>query len=175
MRHVLLALLITVNGCSERPIELGSADYPYNTTPAHCVGAIPTGAVGIHNDEKTPTGIKYSVRTPSNYDPESGHPLLMVYPGAGQSRFAAEAFTGLTTAATDAGFIVAYSDHRPLSVPVIEDLARIPRAIAEKWCVDENRVYLTGQTVFSLQQSAHCLVGLSPRYRPEPEIGDGAP
>jgi polyhydroxybutyrate depolymerase len=86
------------------------------------------------------------VRTPSNYDATFAHPLLMIYAPAGQSRWALERFTGLTSAATGAGFIVAYVDHHPLSVSTIEQLGTIPGLVAKEWCIDEHRVYVTGHS-----------------------------
>ena len=86
------------------------------------------------------------VRTPSNYDATFAHPLLMVYAPAGQSRWASERLTGLTTAATGAGFVVAYVDHRSLSVSTIEQLGTIPDLVAKEWCIDEHRVYVTGHS-----------------------------
>ena len=46
----------------------------------------------------------------------------------------------------DARLIVAYPDHLRLSLPVLEELATIPALVARKWCVDEARIYLTGQS-----------------------------
>ena len=86
------------------------------------------------------------VRTPSNYDATFAHPLLMVYAAAGQSRWASERFTGLTTAATGAGYVVVYADHRPLNVSAIEQLGTIPDLMAKEWCIDENRFYVTGHS-----------------------------
>jgi polyhydroxybutyrate depolymerase len=86
------------------------------------------------------------VRTPSNYDATFAHPLLMVYAPAGQSRWATERLTGLTTAATRAGFIVVYADHRQLNFPAIEQAGTIPGSVAKEWCIDEKRVFMTGHS-----------------------------
>lgn len=86
------------------------------------------------------------IRTPSNYDDTFAHPLLMVYATAGQSRWASERLTGLTTAATGAGFVVVYADHRPLSVSTIDQLGTIPELVAKEWCIDEHRVSVTGHS-----------------------------
>ena len=101
---------------------------------------------GLHDNEQTVGRIRYSVRTPANYDPTVAHPLLVVYAGAGHSRGASERFTDLTSISTTAGFIVAYADHRRLSTKVLDDLATIPSAIAKKWCIDLERVFLTGHS-----------------------------
>lgn len=86
------------------------------------------------------------VRTPSNYDGTVAYPLLMVYATAGQSRWASERLAGITTAATGAGFIVAYTDHRQLSIETIEQLGTIPDLVSKDWCIDQKRVYVTGHS-----------------------------
>jgi len=126
-------------------VELGTADYQGTAAPS-CAAHERTGPRGVHDNEKTGGGIRYSVRTPSNYDPAFAHPLLMVYAAAGQSRFASERFTGFTAAATAAGFVIVYSDHRRLSIKVLDDLATIPAAVTEKWCIDPARVFLAGHS-----------------------------
>ncbi len=132
--------------CSKDPVELGPADYRGAVTATACATHARIGQGGVHDDEKTGGGIRYSVRTPSNYDPSVGHPLLVVYAGAGHTRAASERFTGFTRAATAAGFIVAYADHRRLSTAVLNDLATIPAALAKKWCIDVDRIFLTGHS-----------------------------
>ncbi len=104
------------------------------------------GRAGAIDGETTPEGIRYNVRTPSNYDPTVGHPVLMVYAPAGQSRWLSERFTGFTPSATGSGFVVVYADHRPLGITAIEQLGAIPGLVAKKWCVDEARVYITGHS-----------------------------
>jgi poly(3-hydroxybutyrate) depolymerase len=139
---LLIAALGPLAACSKAPVELGAADYRDAVTPA-CATSEPGG---IHDHERTDGGIHYSVRTPSNYDPSVAHPLLVVYAAAGQSRSSSERFTGLTRSATAAGFIIAYADHRRLSIRVLDDLATIPDEVAKKWCVDPGRVFLTGHS-----------------------------
>ncbi len=131
--------------CSKEPVELGAADYG-GVPPAGCLGEARSGEAGLHDREETEHGILYSVRTPSNYDPGRAHPLLVVYAAAGQRRTASERFTGFTRAATAAGFVVAYADHRALSIRVLDDLATIPAAVARKWCVDTDQVFVAGHS-----------------------------
>ena len=137
------ALVVATLACSEESIAPAATHYR-DDEPRVCV-ALP-GAAGRHDEEHTPGGIRYRVRTPANYDAAVAHPLLLVYPGAGHSSAASERHTGLTPAATAAGFIVAYADHRRLSLPVLDDLATIPAAIAARWCVDPGRMYVTGHS-----------------------------
>lgn len=86
------------------------------------------------------------VRTPSNYDAMFAHPLLMVYAPGGHSRWESERFAGLTTAATGKGFVVVYPDHKQLNISSIEQLGTIPGLVAKEWCIDEQRVIVTGHS-----------------------------
>ena len=137
--------LALIAACSKEPIELGTTNYGERAGPTCAVGER-LGEGGIHDDEQTAGRIRYSVRTPANYDPVVAHPLLVVYAGAGHSRGASERFTDLTSISTTAGFIVAYADHRRLSTKVLDDLATIPAAIAQNWCINLEKVFLTGHS-----------------------------
>ncbi len=142
-------LLITVtllfSGCAPDP-ELRKASYEDGANQVRCEPGARTGRAGITNDESTREGIKFNVRTPLNYDPTIAHPLLMVYAPAKRSRMSTERFTDFTPEATAAGFVVAYADHRPLSPSSLVDLAAAPRLVAQKWCIDEDRIFLTGHS-----------------------------
>lgn len=70
----------------------------------------------------------------------------MVYAPAGLSRWESERFVGLTTAATGKGFVVVYPDHKQLNIPSIEQLGAIPGLVAKEWCIDEQRVFVTGHS-----------------------------
>ena len=144
-----VVFVLCSSGCFERPGEppqLGRHEYSHALSTEPCPLGERSGPGGVSDDERTENGIKYTVRTPANYNPAILHPLLMVYAPAGSSRFRSERLTNLTFAATTAGFIVAYADSRRLSLTVIPELGTIPRLIAKKWCVDELRVYLTGHS-----------------------------
>ncbi len=140
-----LVVGLALAACSKKPVELGIANYGEGKG-ATCAAGERLGEGGVHNDEQTVGRIRYSVRTPANYDPAVAHPLLVVYAGAGHSRWASERFTDLTAMSTTAGFIVAYADHRRLSTKVLDDLATIPAAMAKKWCIDLERIFLTGHS-----------------------------
>lgn len=142
----LFLLQIVLIACSEneQPPRLEAFAYP-NATGYCTVGSRP-GLAGATDGKVSADGIRYMVRTPSNYDATFTHPLLMVYSPAGQSRWATERFIDLTTAATGAGFVVVYVDHRPLSVSTIEQLGAIPALVAKDWCIDEKRVFITGHS-----------------------------
>lgn len=145
----LVVFVLWEAGCSGLPGEppkLGRHAYSKDLSAEPCPLGERIGPGGVSNDEQTEHGIKYTVRTPANYNPKILHPLLMVYAPAGSSRFRSERLTDLTFEATTAGFVVAYADSRRLSLEVIPELGTIPRLIAKKWCVDERRVYMTGHS-----------------------------
>jgi polyhydroxybutyrate depolymerase len=125
---------------------LSEAVYAVNDRTLHCEPGIKPGTVGASNDEKTLAGIRYMVKTPSNYNANIAHPLLMVYAPGGRNRYESEEYMYLTQEATGAGFIVAYADHRAMNPETIEKLAEIPGLIEQKWCIDHKRIFLTGHS-----------------------------
>jgi polyhydroxybutyrate depolymerase len=146
---ILIGLTFALTACRDAgtPPQPAVYDYANADVAGRCETGTRVGQAGISDGEVSGgDGVRYQVRTPSNYDATFAHPLLMVYAAAGQSGFVSERMTGLTTQATAAGFIVVYADHRPLGIPSIEQLAVIPRAVAQKWCVDEKRVSVTGHS-----------------------------
>ena len=143
---VLKGLLLLVGGCAPDSIELGQTNYQPDQVLSRCEKGSRSGSGGIIDGESTVSGIKYNVRTPANYDPTIGHPLLVVYAPARRSRAGTERFTGLTLEATAAGFIIAYANHRPLSKSAIVEFGTIPNLITKKWCIDKDRIYLSGHS-----------------------------
>lgn len=105
------------------------------------------GEAGITDGAQTRAGFLYNVRTPDDYDPTVAIPLLMVYAPAGGQAGTTETFTGLTPDALARGWMVAYANHvSPQSVEAVQPLADIAVDITETWCVDTERVYLTGHS-----------------------------
>ena len=141
-----IAPLLLIGACAPEPIELGQANYQLDAVLNYCANNSRPGRGGIIDGESTLNGIKFNVRTPLNYNATNAHPLLVVYAPARRSRMSTERLTKLTFDATRAGFIVAYADHRALSKSAIVELGSIPKLIAEKWCIDEERVYLSGHS-----------------------------
>jgi polyhydroxybutyrate depolymerase len=125
---------------------LSETVYAGGTDTRQCDSGTKSGHAGVSNDEQAPTGIRYMVKTPANYNATIAHPLLMVYAPARTNRHESENFVSLTQEATAAGFIVAYADHRAMSPKAIEELAAIPGLIEQKWCVDHKRIVLTGHS-----------------------------
>ncbi len=125
---------------------LSEALYAVTNNMPRCASGTKPGNAGASNDEKTPAGIRYMVKSPVNYDATIAHPLLMVYAPARTNRYESEDFVHLTKEATAAGFIVAYADHRTMTPKAIEELAAIPGLIEKKWCIDNKRIFLTGHS-----------------------------
>lgn len=137
-----------VTACTENAAPPKIESYAYSSAPAaaRCEAGARIGEAGVSDGEASAEGLRYHVRTPSNYDATIAHPLLMVYAAAGQSGLASERMTGLTSMATASGFVIVYADHRPLGIPAIEQLGTIPASMAKKWCIDEQRVFVTGHS-----------------------------
>ena len=125
---------------------LGQAVYAVDNSTLRCEPGAKPGSAGASNDEQTPAGIRYMVKTPVNYNSNIAHPLLMVYAPGGKNRYESEKYMYLTQEATAAGFIVAYADHRTMTPETIERLAEIPGLIEKKWCIDHKRIFLTGHS-----------------------------
>jgi polyhydroxybutyrate depolymerase len=131
-------------GDGQQPVETGDTGQP---PPVDCEPGTREGAAGETDDLVSADLITYNVRAPDDYDPTRARPLLVVYAPAGGDPETTEAFTGLTPDALAAGMVVAYPDHRsPSSSSVIEDLGRIPGEVAARWCIDPERIYLTGHS-----------------------------
>ncbi len=153
-----LALLAMLCACGPAKVDLGQADYAALALPTQCAAAVPSGA---SNEIATPGELRISVRTPANYDASLAHPLLVVYPAAGQNRHASEKYLGLTRDATARGFIVAYPDHRPLKLKTFDVLGEVPATVAKNWCVDPRRVWLAGHSDGGTAASALVFLGKS--------------
>lgn len=143
---MVLVLMVFFSNENDNLDQPGTTTYLYGPNQARCPSGSRSGEAGSINGESSTDGIKYNVRTPLNYDPTFAHPLLMVYAPSGANRARTEKLTGLTFEATTAGFIVAYADHPELSPTTTIQLGAIPGLIAKKWCIDQNRIYLTGHS-----------------------------
>lgn len=113
---------------------------------AACSAGSRTGHASLDDNVKTSDGLKITVRTPSDYDSTRAYPLLVVYPPGGYDRRRSEVFYNLTTEATRRGFIVAYSDHLPLSNKAVSLQAKAPAAVAAMFCVDAGSIAYLGHS-----------------------------
>lgn len=145
IRLLVIVVAAVLGACGRTAPELGEFSYPAQArADPSCASKV--NAPSASDKEEIERSIRYSVRTPANYRADYPHPLLMVYAPAGFNRYASERFYGLTRAATSLGFIVAYSDHAPLSKAGIATLGEVPAAVAAKWCVDTAHVYALGHS-----------------------------
>jgi polyhydroxybutyrate depolymerase len=145
--------------CSKEPAVLGDADYARLQLPAACNGR--EGAAGATNLVETSGGLRFSVRTPRNYDATRAHPLLVVFAPAGFDRFRSERYAGLTTAATAAGFIVAHADHIELVMESFAQQGEIASQVAERWCIDPTRISFAGHSDGGSSAAAVTFLGRS--------------
>lgn len=125
-------------------LEPATFVYPETVSGSCPFGARP-GPAGVSR-EHSAQGFGYTVKTPVNYDPRWPHPLLVVFSPSGLGAALTERFVGLTRPATARGFIIAYVDSKPLTMKTIEAMGLIPARIVERWCIDPQRVHLTGHS-----------------------------
>jgi polyhydroxybutyrate depolymerase len=110
----------------------------------HDVEAVGSLAKGFAIDG--PEHLPIRVRVPTNYDARRAYPLLVVYPPAGYDRFAAERFYEITEAATREGWIIAYSDARPLSLHAVKLQAGVAEAVARGFCIAYDQIAALGHS-----------------------------
>jgi polyhydroxybutyrate depolymerase len=136
--------LSACSGDATGPADIAARyDYPA-VLPSSCPSGSLKGAVSV--GKVTEGKLSYFVRTPSNYDERFAHPMLVVYAAAGASANQTERYTRLTADATSRGLVVAYVDHRPMGMKNVVGLGGVAKSVAERWCIDRQRVYLTGHS-----------------------------
>ena len=142
---LLVSFLLAFREGSKESIQPAKYDYS-SRDHTRCKSGSRLGPTGKSDHEQISSGIYFAVRTPLNYDNTIQHPLVIVYAPGGKNRFANERITGLTQEMTTKGFVVAYVDNHPLSIPVINDFSTVPNAIEKKWCIDPAKIFLTGHS-----------------------------
>ena len=125
-------------------LQATSFNYPASMDDT-CVTDNLSGGAGVFI-EKTAKEFPFTVKTPSNYQSSYAHPLLIVFAPSGVPSTLVEKFTGLTKDATEAGFIIVYADSRPMSIESMVELGTIPDVVAEKWCIDSEKIFFTGHS-----------------------------
>lgn len=114
---------------------------------ADCEPGSKPGAAGNTDGWVNDFGVLVNLRMPAAYDPTVAVPLVVVYAPAGADAGLTEQFTGLTEPTLAQGWAIAYVDHiTPMSVQVVADASVIPGLIAAQWCIDPDRIYLTGHS-----------------------------
>jgi polyhydroxybutyrate depolymerase len=141
------ALAAACSGGAAGAARRASAAYDYGLEPREsCASSSGFARPPVDQMLKTPGGVRYQVRSPLNYQPVVAHPALLVFSAAGANAKATEDFTGLTPAATAAGFLVAYVEHRPMTLPNVALLGEVIGDLGSRFCVDAHRIYATGHS-----------------------------
>jgi polyhydroxybutyrate depolymerase len=114
--------------------------------PSACPTGSRTGRPDLDESLRTPEGLRIVVRTPKDYDPTRAYPLIVVYPPAGLNARRSEAFYNLTTQATRRGFIMAYSDHMPLTREAMAAQAKVAATVQSLFCVEGEALTFLGHS-----------------------------
>jgi polyhydroxybutyrate depolymerase len=122
-----------------RAVQESAYSYP-NGDAERCRGRAHVATRGQY------AGIGYTVRAPSNYDPTWAHSLLVVFAPANYGQWMSERLVGLTHDATGAGFLVAYIESKRLNAGVLQPMGRLAAHLAQRWCVDTERIYYAGHS-----------------------------
>ena len=136
-------LYVLVQSWFKPPLPLAEASL--NTLPVGCPAGM-TGTAGRHMDLHTPSGLRYSVIAPSNYEPTHRYGLLMMFPPAGFSNETSERYYKLTEQAHRQGYVVVFSSAVPLSSRALRMQTEVVPAVTATWCIDEQRVVLAGHS-----------------------------
>jgi len=113
---------------------------------ADCAAHPSVGQPHEPHEISTNEGLRVMVRTPLNYQSDRPYPLVVVFPPAQFDRFASERFYNLTTEATRRGMIVAYSDHRPLSMRAMALQADVAASVSARFCIDASKIAYFGHS-----------------------------
>jgi len=149
-------LMSALAGCDRAPS-------PPDIPQSHAYVGTPTisCAAGFNDDRQSTLAqdsLRLTIRAPVNYRVEP-HPLLIVYSAAGMTAADTEHFTGLTAAATARGYVLTYVSHLGPSMAAMVEFARVPSLVAAHWCIDPQRIYLTGHSDGGTATTAVALQG----------------
>ena len=105
-----------------------------------------SGSAGRSDHLRTPSGLAYSVITPSNYQPDKQHGLLMMFPPAGFYHEMSEHYYQLTAQAHSQGYVVVYSASVPLSARALQLQKEVVPVVMASWCIDPQRIVFAGHS-----------------------------
>jgi polyhydroxybutyrate depolymerase len=131
----------------EAGIDAGvmDASFDADTLPATCAAGSKMSDGGTF--VATGANVNVIVRVPPGYVPTTAYPFVMVYSPCCGDASELEQFTGLSPLAAQRGYIIAYADHiagSPLAP--IETAATIIPQVTSQYCVDPQRIYVTGHS-----------------------------
>jgi polyhydroxybutyrate depolymerase len=144
---ILVAFSLFLASCSldDSDLSASSHQYPLLNGISGCMDD-PRGVAGRTDKFRYAGRRLANVIAPANYRADRTHPLVVVYAPAGYSASYSERLHRFTSLATERGYIIAYAGNPGLNMNLIEDLHRLPEFLAENWCIDENRVFVTGHS-----------------------------
>ena len=125
-----------------------------------------SGQAGRHTGLQTPSGLRYSVVAPSNYQAHQQHGLLMMYPPAGFSDELAERYYQLTRQANEAGYVVVFSAAIPLSGRALRMQSEVVPQVMRQWCIDPKRVVYAGHSDGGSLSTGLTVRALTPEVQP---------
>lgn len=129
--------------CKTPAPTISDAAYTDGDVAASC--AVARGEAGSQVIEEQ--GLTIEVRAPANYIATRQHPLIMVYAPAGFGPNGSERFAdGLTTQATQEGYVVAYVGHVAMTTPNLRKLGDAHKLIVDRWCIDPSRIFDLGHS-----------------------------
>lgn len=140
-----VAIVLVLARKPHPPLAVSAAPADAGIAGACAAGAKP-GAAAFDDSFVTPAGLHVRVRTPANYDATRAYPLLVAFPPAGAGRDDAEHYYGITPEATRRGFVVAYSDHVPMSRQALRMQAGVAPAVMARWCIRADAVAYIGHS-----------------------------
>ena len=142
-------MLLSGSACDRElsaELKAGSYPYPQDAPPVRCNHVNQPPPAAFVDGFTFAPGFELNLRAPLNYRHDRVHPLLLVFPAAGQGAASNERYTHLTREATSRGYIVAYLASRPMTLKHIETAMTAATAVSARWCVDEAQIYATGHS-----------------------------
>ena len=92
-------------------------------------------------------GMVLRVVAPAGYDPTVAHPLIMIFAPAGMTPAASERFAEeLVVPAGAAGYVLAFAGHMDVGPGSVMQAGGAAAIVAERWCIDRQRVFLVGHS-----------------------------
>lgn len=172
-RVVLTALVLTLLGCSLAPggtPDTVAGDATTTTVGPSDVAADPSVGCGTAPDvapNRQAPGDRpeifalggrfrlYRLSVPAGYDPDEPAPLVLNLHGLSSNAEQQSVYSGLPIAASDRGILVASPDAGDTAWDDGDDtfLVALTRNLTERYCIDRNRVWLTGMSLGALRSA----------------------
>jgi polyhydroxybutyrate depolymerase len=142
--------------------------------PNACPVGSRVGRADIDEKIKTTDGLRVVVRAPKDYDPTRAYPLIIAFPPAGMNPRRSEVFYDLTTLATERGYIVAYSDHLPLTRQAMATQSKVTTTVQGLFCVDGMSITFLGHSDGGSVAEGLVTFGRNTTAAPQAVVASGA-